>query len=236
MTTLEYQGTELSLFARALNWKAYLAKAVRPFLGETVLEVGAGLGATTRALYDGQREWVCLEPDSGMAAQLRTAVSSAQLPPACQVVAGTTEDLIARGLEGQFASVLYIDVLEHIEDDCAELARALRLVKPGGHVVVLSPAFQWLYSPFDAAVGHFRRYSRLQLRRAAPPEGKILRLRYLDSVGFVASLANKLALRSGMPTQGQIRVWDRIMVPLSRLADPMVGYMFGRSVLAIWSR
>ena len=61
-------------------------------------------------------------------------------------------------------------------------------------------------------------------------------LRYLDSVGMMASLGNRLLLRAGMPTLRQILAWDRLMVPLSRRLDPWVGYRFGRSILAVWTR
>ena len=57
-----------------------------------------------------------------------------------------------------FDTILYVDVLEHIADDAAELARARRLLTPEGNLVVLAPAHQSLFSPFDAAVGHYRRY------------------------------------------------------------------------------
>jgi SAM-dependent methyltransferase len=59
-----------------------------------------------------------------------------------------------------FDVVLLTDVLEHIEDDTASARMALRLLRPGGIVVATVPAYQWLYSPRDAAHHHFRRYSK----------------------------------------------------------------------------
>ena len=102
--------------------------------------------------------------------------------------------------------------------------------------MVLSPAFSWLYTPFDKAVGHFRRYHKSDLTKIAPPGAQPVFIRYLDSVGLLASLANRLLLRSGMPTQSQVLTWDRLMVPFSRMVDPLVGYAFGRSILAVWQK
>jgi 2-polyprenyl-3-methyl-5-hydroxy-6-metoxy-1,4-benzoquinol methylase len=73
----------------------------------------------------------------------------------CEPRYGSTETL---GPEERFDTALYIDVLEHIRDDQTEVARVGRHLTPGGHLVVLAPAHQALYTLFDAAIGHFRRY------------------------------------------------------------------------------
>ena len=89
-----YQGNELELFSQAHNWKSYYGNRIKPYLGEDVLEVGAGIGATTHSLCDGgQRSWVCLEPDTQMAGKLSAAVDAATLPACCVVRRGTTADL-----------------------------------------------------------------------------------------------------------------------------------------------
>jgi hypothetical protein len=99
--------------------------------------------------------------------------------------------------------------LEHIEDDRGELARIARALRPGGHVVVMSPAHPFLFSAFDAAIGHHRRYARRTLTAAAPPALRLVRMEALHSVGMVASLMNRLVLRQSMPTREQLAVWDR---------------------------
>jgi len=135
-----------------------------------------------------------------------------------------------------YDTVLYIDVLEHIERDRDELERATKHLVPGGHLVVVAPAHQWLFSPFDAAIGHFRRYSRRSLGDLDPPGMQVVLARYLDSVGLLASLANRLVLRSAMPTVGQIRIWDNFMVPWSRFLDPIFLYGIGKTIVVVWRR
>ena len=103
-------------------------------------------------------------------------------------------------------------------------------------MIVLAPAHQWLFTPFDKAVGHFRRYSKATLAAAAPPELRREKLIYLDSVGLAASLANRLLLKQAMPTHAQIQTWDRLMIPLSRVFDPLLGHRAGKSVLGIWRK
>lgn len=231
-TEIPYGGDELELFAHALNWKASLRRQISPYLGKTVLEVGAGIGATTRMLCDGtQDHWRLLEPDAPMALQLTNQVKNGELPACCESQAGTVADVAE-----QFDSLIYIDVLEHIPEDRAEIAAAAEKVKSGGYVVVLSPAHQHLYTAFDKRIGHCRRYSKGMLASLTPPTLKIERLRYLDSVGYFASLANRLLLRQSMPTLNQIRMWDGLMVPISGLLDPVLSYGAGKSVLCVWRK
>lgn len=229
-----YPGGELELFRRASNWKHYLARRLRPHIAGDVAEVGAGIGAMTEVLCGSTAmSWLCLEPDPRMAARLDGAIADGDLHPVCRAHEGGLDTLADAPA---FDTILYIDVLEHIENDRAELAAAARRLRPGGSLIVLSPAHQWLYSPFDRAIGHVRRYSLRDRARLRPTGMALVAAEYLDSVGLAASLANKLLLRSSMPSLGQVLIWDRLMVPLSSLLDPLLFGRLGKSVLFVWRR
>jgi len=230
VTQLPYVGTELEIFSRAVNWKRYWADRIRPYVRGAVLEVGAGTGINTPFLKTADcARWLCLEPDAQLAGQLQTRCETL----GCEVLVGTLEDVPE---SWRFDTILYIDVLEHIADDRAELERASGLLRPGGHLAVLSPAHRWLFTPFDAAIGHHRRYTRRTLAQAAPRALEPVRIDYLDAVGVLLSLGNRIALRQRMPAQGQVLLWDRVAVPVSRRVDWMLGYRAGKSVLAVWRR
>jgi hypothetical protein len=234
-TDFSYAGGELELFKDAVNWKGYFASQLRPFIKRRVVEVGAGIGATTAFLCDGGQEcWVCVEPDKELAKKLNETLQQGGLPGCCSVRCGTVDSVTASG--ELFDTVLYIDVLEHIEADRDELIKASSLLTGNGALIVLAPAFNMLFSPFDQAVGHFRRYTRLQLKALTPPELRFTKGFYLDSIGFLASLGNRILLSRSMPTARQIQLWDRVMVPVSRIVDPLIRYSFGRSVIAIWQQ
>src|SRR5262249_28937864 len=158
----------------------------------------------------------CLEPDPAMAAELQARVLSGDLPRHCQAVNGMLRDLPA---DQRWNTILYIDVLEHIEDDRGELARAADRLAPEGRLVVLSPAHQCLFSPFDAAIGHHRRYAKATLGAVVPAALERVTLRYLDSAGVLASAANRFFTRQSMPSPQQLRVWDRLLVPVSTVLD-----------------
>ena len=229
-----YIGGELPLFSLATNWKRYLKAALQGFLLGDVLEVGAGIGGTTVALHDGTaRWWVCLEPDAKNVNQLQSALAQGSHQNDAAVIVGSLGAVAQRPF---FDCVLYIDVLEHIEDDQLEIEAAAQLVKSGGYIVVMSPAHQWLFSEFDTSIGHLRRYNKRTLRSLIPSGWTECKMVYLDSVGFFLSLANLLALKQAMPSNRQIYVWDRVCVPFSRLFDRLSFGTFGKSILAIWRK
>lgn len=230
--SMTYLGNELDLFALAGHWKSYYRGQLVPYIHGRVLEVGAGIGGTTALLAALEHEqWVALEPDLSLAQRLGKACADGSPAADCRVVCGTIDSVASRS----FDCVLYIDVLEHIEDDHGELARARQCLIPGGLLIVLSPAHQWLFSPFDRAIGHYRRYDRRTLASAASGLGlRPVLMRYLDSVGLLASAANRWWLSQPMPSQSQILTWDRWLVRASRRVDGCLGYRLGKSILGIW--
>lgn len=197
-----------------------------------MLEVGAGLGANVPYLHHaGVTRWLSLEPDAELAGEYRSRREQQKFPASCEIVEGTLDTLDP---ESRFDSILYVDVLEHIEDDQQEFERALGRLKPGGHLVILCPAHQFLYSPFDQAIGHFRRYNKRMYRALSTV--RPTRLEYLDTVGLLASIANKLLLKQSYPTEKQISLWDRVFVRASLLIDPLTLRLMGKSILGVWTR
>ncbi len=228
MSGYAYPGGELELFGKACGWKRYWCKRIARFVHGAVLEVGAGMGANTRALSGlPYQRWVALEPDRSLAERI-------VLPPGGRhsVVVGTVQDMAA---SERFDTILYLDVLEHIRDDRAELARAGARLTPGGALVVLAPAFEGLFTSFDRRIGHFRRYTKRSLRSIVPPGFSEREMTYLDSAGLLASLGNRLLLRATLPTESQILFWDRFLVPCSVRLDRLLGGAVGKSILGVWA-
>jgi len=229
-----YVGDELDLFAGASHWKEYVRYCLMPHIRGSVLEVGAGIGGTTTFLRPGDhRDWRCLEPDPKLAAILEQTLRQNWPRFEPDILVGSIEALAG---EQSFDTILYIDVLEHIEDDRAELARAAALLASRGRLVVLSPAHNYLFSEFDRAIGHFRRYNRKLLRLISPQDLKLRELFYLDAVGMLLSLGNRALLRSPRPTIRQLAFWDRCIVPCSCLVDTITLHRLGKTVIAVWEK
>jgi len=225
---MDYIGNELELFQYANNWKAYWSSVVGPHIKGSTLEVGAGLGGNVDLLIPFADEYVALEPDPKLAQEILER-------PGLEVRVGTTETMDDNKI---YDTVLYIDVLEHIQNDRAEFLRAVRLLKTGGNLIVLCPAHQYLYSPFDKAVGHFKRYSKKDFRAFNDLGGDtaLRKLTYLDSTGMLASLANKTLLKSSLPTPKQIKFWDSVLVPMSKFTDKLSFGAVGKTVIGVWQK
>lgn len=233
-TEFDYIGSELELFEHANNWKAYFAKSIKPYINGDVAEIGAGIGGTTKTLCTGREaSWLCFEPDTQMCGEISEKVQRRELPDNVKVINSILGDF---DTEQTFDSIIYIDVLEHIERDQEEVRIAFSHLKPGGNLVILSPAHQFLFSPFDASIGHFRRYSKSSLRALKPIGAEEKAFFYLDSVGLLASTANKILLKQSMPKLSQINFWDKVMVPTSRLLDPLTFGALGKTVVGVWTR
>lgn len=224
----QYPGKELDLFMEARNWRDYWTSFVGPYLKGDVLEVGAGIGTLTRLLAPSAGSWHALEPDGKL---LR--VFEDNPIDGVRTTVGTLESL---NQDDRYDSILYADVLEHIEDDAGELQRAARFLRPHGRIIVMSPAHQRLYSAFDESVGHYRRYSLESLSALRPPGMRIVEAIYLDSVGIIVSAGNRFVTRSPMPRKFQIRLWDRFFVPLSRILDPLLRFGVGKSALVVFQK
>ena len=223
--THSYIGSELELFAAATNWKAYFSSALAPFIGARVLEIGAGIGSNIPFLHTPTvRQWTSVEPDPDLARRITERITLGELPETCRVLVGTIES-IEETL--RFNTVFYIDVLEHIADDAAELNCAAGHLAPDGNLVVLAPAHQFLFSEFDAAIGHHRRYNAVSLTAVTPPSCRLRTCFMLDSVGF-------FMLAATMPSPRQIAFWDKALIPVSRVLDKVTGHKFGKSMVAVW--
>jgi ubiquinone/menaquinone biosynthesis C-methylase UbiE len=230
-----YPGKELALFQEAGKWKRYMAAKLKPYVSGQVLEVGAGTGETTRYLLNEKvTHWTYLEPDEKLFGQLRKRRDSQKFPVLTEAIWGNLSKLPNSSL---FDTILYIDVLEHIEDDKAELSRSLCYLKKNGRLIVLSPAHQMLYSPFDEAIGHYRRYSKHTLRTVANlPDLIEEKIFYLESTGIFLLWLNKWLVKKKYPTKREIWLWQTVFIPISKVIDKISFYSLGKSIIGIWRK
>jgi ubiquinone/menaquinone biosynthesis C-methylase UbiE len=229
---MQYKGEELILFKNAVNWKSYFARSLKKYIQGTVLEVGSGIGINAIYLHNSHvKNWTFLEPDENLAGQIKAGISIPQSAQS-EIINGTIQSITNR----KFDVILYIDVLEHIQDSKSELAYAAELLQSNGHLIILAPAHPFLFSKFDEAIGHFRRYNKRILKQEIPPMFDIVKIFYLDSFGAMASVANKLILSQKYPTTRQINFWDKILIPASRLTDPLTRSLFGKTIIGIFKK
>jgi SAM-dependent methyltransferase len=203
-----------------------------PYLRGRVLEVGAGTGTITRKLVERYPDITitALEPAENMIGELE---SYAALHPRVDVLRQTLEN---GGVPaGTFDAAMYLNVLEHIDDDGAELALAAAALRPGGALLVFGPAHEWLYGDLDYKAGHYRRYSLRQLRSVVTAAGfDVVSSRYFDVFGVLPYwVVYRLLRHNDIPTT-TMWAYDRLVVPTSRLLQALVRHPpVGKNVILV---
>jgi 2-polyprenyl-3-methyl-5-hydroxy-6-metoxy-1,4-benzoquinol methylase len=169
--------------------------------GLRVLNAGCGSGELSLRLAEAGHQVVGIDPEPRyveLARRNATAFPAAD----CSFAVSSIEDYRD---EGDFDCAVATDVLEHIADDRAAFARLVRLVRPGGLVLLTVPAGRWLFGHHDEMLGHFRRYSAAQLRALVGGTCTVHELRHFGSTLIpVCVLFSKLLRRPyPLPQQGR---------------------------------
>jgi SAM-dependent methyltransferase len=158
----------------------------RRYLGPKILEVGGGSGRLTELVVQqgGYEEFITIEPSAHFSEILRHRY----LQNSSVMVLSCTTAEIQDSYREHFDTVFSVHVMEHIADDRGFLQECLALTRPGGAVIVLVPALQFLYSDLDRNIGHFRRYDKAMVRRLITGlEVQIETLQFNNFLGVLAS-------------------------------------------------
>jgi len=215
----------------ANRYNRWIVSAFRPYVGRELLEVGIGHGGF-RALL-ATPGYVGADIDAELVLHARAAVPNVDL-----VVADVAAPGFGNALGGRrFDTVLCVNVLEHVRQQEAGLANMMAALNPGGHLLLFVPAFSALYNDLDRLAGHVRRYRKAEVRQLLVDAGAhVVTSEYFNAVGAIGWWANRFlsheTLESGA-VDGQVRFFDRWVLPISRAINPVTRHFFGQSVLAV---
>jgi len=166
------------------QYLSWVARKVRPYVGDEVLEVGAGIGNLTGRLMARRMLYIAAETDPLYLHALRNRFLRTPNVAVQRIDPETPEDLA--GLENCFDTVLCLNVLERMEDPARVLTSLSATLKPGGALVILVPNGPGLYGTLDRSLGHRRRYSGTAAREVVEAAG--FQMEKAASFNKVASL------------------------------------------------
>lgn len=233
--SVKYVGKDLEAMSFAENYHRWILEIFGPHLGSRLVEVGAGTGAFSELILERRPESLSLVEPSGMYRVLAERLAGVRTPTEVRTynsIFSRVADEIAAAQRPD--SVIYVNVLEHVPDDEAELEAVRRTLCDGGRVFIFVPALRWLYGSFDEQVGHFRRYTRGELEGKCRRAGfRVLDSGYLDLPGVLPWWLKYCVVRSSAMEPGVVRLYDRYFIPFIKAAESLVRPPFGKNLFVI---
>jgi SAM-dependent methyltransferase len=225
----ETEDFEFLALSEARNYPRAMVREFEPALRGSVIEIGAGIGQMTTLIkpLPAISRLLSIEPHAPFAARFREA------HPGAELIEGTIANAPA---EAGWDAIISINVLEHIQADEAELASYRALLAPKrGALCLFVPAGPGIYAPIDRDFGHFRRYTRPELKGKLERAGfTVERLYYYNWLGYFAWWANFCVLKKRGFEIAKVRAFDRMIFPVVHAMETSIARPpFGQSLLAI---
>ena len=219
----------LRIMSRAPRYHRWIAQLIEPYLGDRVLEVGAGVANMTRWLV-GDRHVVATDPDP---AYLRVLRSRLEGQPNVEVRPLRLPDVDESWKAERLDTAVLLNILEHVDEDVESLVALAAVLTPGARVVIFVPAMPALYGTLDRALSHFRRYSVPELRQKLETAGlEVQLMRYCNMPGiFGWWFHSRITKREILPAL-QVRLYDFLVPVVSRL-ERAITPPWGQSLLAV---
>ena len=224
-----YSGTELDAMAEARNYCRWIMRYFAPYLGERVVEIGAGTGTFSELLLSSERTvgLVLFEAARNLFPLLRQRFADRNV----RLHGGAFDPL---ALDAPADSIVLVNVLEHILDDAALLSQVHQSLRPGGSLLLFVPALTWNYGSLDKAFEHHRRYSKGGLVKKLRAAGfRVEQARYVNIIGIASWFFAGKVLRQSTLRPAQVRWYDRWVVPWSFKLEQICEPPLGQSLLVV---
>jgi len=221
------QTEVLEGLATAVNHRRWFIELALPYLGDNPIEIGSGLGDYAIEWAAHLDRFTATEADPERLIALKDRLCDT---PNVEV----RQMLLPQSERGDYSAAVSYNVLEHIEDHVEALRSMHDLVRPGGAVILIVPAFEFAMGPADIATGHVRRYTKKTMRAALTEAGlTVERLHYANALGLIGYYLATNVFRL-MPKEGpMVKVYDTLVLPVTKAAEQLVRPPFGQSVFAV---
>lgn len=225
MPKIKYDGFELEYFDSSYNFRNYQLLLIKKYLKKKIAEVGPGRGGFVDYYEKYSKSIYLVEPDKKLFRFLKKKYFNRKI---------TIKNSIIDKIQNKFNTILYFDVLEHIENDLKEVKLAKKKLKKNGFLIFSVPAFQVFYNNFDKSVGHYKRYNKKDFRLIATKTNlKIEKIIYYDSIGLLLVMLGKIFNPSNKNLENNIKIWN-FLIPLSKFIDLITFNKFGKSLLCVF--
>lgn len=219
---MKYEGEEnLNIMKWATNYNKWLVDMICSSAKDkdNILDFGSGDGFFAKSVSQQQnKEVICIEPADNLHKYYEKEPYRS----------------LAECRNYSIDCIYSLNVLEHIENDKEIINDFYRVLSPHGTVFLYLPAFPCLWSSMDKLVGHYRRYTKKDVKRLFDSEKwKIEEICYADFCGwFMTMLFKLIGSKSGKIKGNEIRIYDKYIFPLSLLLDKITkGKLMGKNII-----
>ena len=203
-------GKTLEALTQARNFNRWMADTIGPYIGQHVLEIGAGIGNLTQALAPKKKSYIATDIDTEHLNRLSTRF--AHRPNVRTRLCNVTNSEHFAEFAGSLDSVVCLNVLEHVEDDLLGLRNIYAALKSGGRAIILVPHDQRIFGTLDVALGHYRRYSHEQLRARMEEAGfQVERIIDFNRVSRYPWFMSGRILKRRELSITQMKIFDRLV-------------------------
>ncbi len=232
-----YEGRDLEAMDFAVRYHQWILSIFRPYLGENIVEIGAGSGSFTEVLAElTPKQLTAIEPSNEMYPLLDQLAKKSESPK-IKTYKNFFSEVASKIKSSKPSSAVYINVFEHIKDDRAELDLLYKTLPKGAHVCIFVPANEWLMSDFDRSIDHYRRYSKKELWQKVERAGfEVIFGRRFDAAGVLPWWIKFTLMKSKKMEPGLAKVYDNVVVPVERRVEKIVEPPVGKNVILVARR
>ena len=228
--TFIYEGKDLESMTFAQNYHQWIYDIIKNSVGTRIAEIGSGTGNFTQILLNDCNKIYAFEPCT------KTHNNSMHLGHKKVISINENFENRKNDFQDFFDSVIFINVLEHIQNDEFALKSAHQILSPEGKLVIFVPALSWLFSSFDSSIGHFRRYHKKNLVSLVSESGfKIERCHYFDSLGILPWFIAMKTLGGNLSPKS-VKMYDSFIVPWLKLVERFFTPPIGKNLLLVASK
>lgn len=211
----EYGSNILNDLQSARRFNKWMADTLRPYLGDHVLEIGAGIGNLT-AQFIPRELYVASDINPHYLDYLRSFSIGKPYLRVMKVDATQAEDF--EPLVGAFDTAVMINVLEHVGDEQATLLNLKSALVPGGNAIILVPQHPRLYGTLDVALEHRERYTVDGLRRSLERAGfQVQTIFDFNRISVPSWWINGTVLKKSGFSRVQLKILEMLMPAVRRL-------------------
>jgi glycosyltransferase involved in cell wall biosynthesis len=225
----EYGSHILAELERARRFNLWMGETLRPYVGDRVLEIGAGIGSLTDQFIP-RDSYVASDINPNYLHYLRSYALGKPYLRVMHIDAANPNHFA--GLEGQFDTAIVLNVLEHVTDEQQALRNLLSTLKPDGRAIILVPQHPGLYGSLDRVLEHRERYTAAQLEQSLTDAGfRVEKLFDFNRFSVPGWWFNGKVLRKKRFSRVQLKVLDTMM-PIMKRIDRIWPWS-GLSIVAI---